>query len=181
MDSIDVSKPDGATEPVSVLDNYAREHRAANKNTWGVEHYTTGEHKFLYDTTGNRPAAAKAGRLYINTTTKTIQRDDGAAWGDLVHYYTRIKVGTFTGDGSNNKAITGIGFAPTFVMVIPLTGANPSYMKGVDFAAGNSHKDDSATTATDGIDTLDADGFTVDAAANVNIVVYQYVAIRDRA
>ena len=181
MDSIDVTHPDGATETVSVLDNYQREHRAANKNTWGVEHYTTGEHKFLYDTTSNRPAAALAGRLYINSQTKTVQRDDGAAWGDLIHYYTRVKVGTFTGDGTSAKGITGVGFAPTFLLVIPLTGTNPAFAKGTDFASGNSHKFSDNTTDTSGIKTLDSDGFTVDANANVNTVVYQYVAFRDRA
>ncbi|GAG36659.1 unnamed protein product, partial [marine sediment metagenome] len=39
-------------------------------------------HRFslLDGTTGARPAAAAAGRLYRNTTTKQLERDTGAAW-----------------------------------------------------------------------------------------------------
>ena len=35
-------------------------------------------------TTAARPEAAREGRLYFNTTTRTIQRDSGSAWVDMV-------------------------------------------------------------------------------------------------
>lgn len=178
---LDETKPDGATEPVAVLDDYQREAKLATKTSFAVEHDLTGPHKFLNGNTASRPAPAFNGRLYINTQTKTIQLDSGTAWTDLIHYFTRIKVGTFTGDGTSAKAITGVGFQPTALWIYPLTGSNPSFFKGQDFASGNSHKDDDATTSTTGIKTLDSDGFTIDAAANVNTIVYQYVAQRDRA
>ena len=66
-------------------------------------------------------------------------------------------------------------------MVIPLSGTNPAFVKTTAFASGDSHKFLDGTTAIDGIKTLDVDGFTVDAAANVNAVVYQYIALRDIA
>lgn len=178
----DVTKPDGATEAVATLDDYLKEVKVAVKTSFEIEHRAQGEHQ--YPKSGNiaaRPVFGVANRLYNNTETKTIQRDTGSAWEDLVHYYTRVKIGTFTGDGSSNRAITGIGFAPTWVDVVPLTGSNPAFSKGTNFGAGNSHKWSDNTTATDGIDTLDADGFTVDAGANVNTVVYQFKAYRDRA
>lgn len=179
---LDPTKPDGDVEPVAVLDDSIHEVKIALQTTFGTEHYNTnGAHKFPSGNTASRPAAGNAGRLYINLETKTIQLDDGSGWVDIVHYNNRVKVGTYTGTGGSNVAITGVGFQPTALWVYPMTGSNPSFFKGINFAAGDSHKDDDATTATNGIDTLDSDGFTVDSAANVNTVIYQYVAMRDRA
>jgi len=177
---LDVTKPDGATEPVAVLDDYERETKLAIITSFAVEHELSGPHKFLSGNTAARPVPSIVNRLYINTQTKTIQIDDGAAWTDLIHYYTRVKVGTYTGDGTSAKAITGIGFSPTYLQIIPMTGTNPAFAKGFDFAAGDSHKFSDNTTDIAGIKTLDADGFTIDASANVNTVVYQYIAFRDR-
>jgi len=86
LDTIDITKPNGATEPVAVLDNYQRELRAAVKDTFNVEHTLTGEHKFLRDTTVNRPVATVAmnGRIYINTTTNMLQMVVAGAWVDIV-------------------------------------------------------------------------------------------------
>jgi len=179
INDLDITKPDGATEAVAVLDNYIREAKEALKTTFAIEHSLLGAHKFLSGDTASRPAASVAGRLYINTQLKTIQLDDGTAWADLIHYYQRTKVGSYTGDGTSNKGITGLGFTPTFLLVIPLTGTNPSFMKTTAFAGSSSHKLSDNTTSTTGIDTLDADGFTIDADANVNTVVYQYFASRD--
>lgn len=177
---LDITKPDGATEPVAVLDDYQREAKEATINSFIVEHSLAGPHAFLSGDTAARPVPGYAGRFYINTETKTIQMDNGAGWTDLIHYYTRVKVGTFAGDGASAKGITGIGFSPTYLQVIPLTGTNPAFAKGFNFASGDSHKFSDNTTDVAGIKTLDSDGFTVDANANVNGVTYQYVAFRDR-
>ena len=181
LDTIDATKPDGATEPVAVLDDYQRELRVTVKETFAVEHTLTGEHKFYRDTTANRPAASIAtnGRIYFNTTTGTVQQVVGGAWTDIGFITQRIKVGTFIGDGAANKIINGLGFSPTFVMVTPISGTNPSFVKSIYHAVGDSHKEDDMTTSVGGIDTLDADGFTIDALANVITVVYSYLAIRD--
>jgi hypothetical protein len=176
---LDITKPDGATEPVAVLDDYQREAKEATINSFGAEHALDGPHAFLSGNTAARPATGFAGRIYINTQTKTIQLDSGAAWADLIHYYQRQKVGSYTGDGTSARGITGLDFGPTSVMVVPLSGTNPAFIKTVDMASGNSHKFSDNTTDTAGIKTLDSDGFTVDANANVNAVLYQYVAIRD--
>ena len=179
---LDPTSPDGDTEPVAVLDDELHELKEALQTSFAVEHNNaSGAHAFKNGNTAAKPAASTNGRIYINTQTKIIELDSGSAWSDLIHYYTRVKLGTFAGDGANNKAITGVGFAPTGVFIIPLTGNNPSFFKGINFATGDSHKFSDNTTATDGIDTLDSDGFTVDAAANVNGVTYQYIAFRDRA
>jgi len=86
LDSIDITKPNGATEPVSALDNYQRELRIAVKDTVSVEHTLTGEHKFLRDTTANRPVATVAmnGRIYFNTTDNMLQMVVAGAWINIV-------------------------------------------------------------------------------------------------
>lgn len=179
LGTIDITKPDGATEPVAVLDDYQREAKEAAINSFEPEHHLTGEHKLPTGNTSARPAPGFVNRLYVNTQTKTIQQDNGSSWEDIIHYYQRSKVGSFTGDGTSARGITGLDFGPTMVMVIPLTGSNAAFIKTVDMASGDSHKFSDDTTSTTGIKTLDADGFTVDADANVNAAVYQYVAIRD--
>lgn len=176
---LDITKPDGATEPVAVLDNYQREAKEATITSFEEEHHLTGEHKIPSGNTAARPAPGFLNRLYINTQLKTIQQDDGAAWQNIVHYGQRMALGSYTGDGSSNVAITGVGFAPTLVIVFPLSGTNPAFIKSVNHAAGDSHKFLDATTSTSGIDSLDSDGFTVDADANNNAIVYNYLAIRD--
>lgn len=175
---LDITKPNGATEPVSVLDNYQRETKEAIITSYAVEHDLDGPHTFLIGATGARPAAGYSGRIYFNTTTKTIQMDNGSSWDDIVYYGQRILVGTYTGTGAL-LAVTGVGFQPDYVRVIPTTGTNPSYSKGKDFITTASHEDDDMTTQADGIKSLDADGFTLDTAASVNTVVYQFVAIKN--
>lgn len=178
---LDPTEPDGDTDPVAVLDDEIHQVKEAVQTSFGEEHYNnTGAHKFRSGNTASRPAAGNAGRLYINTELKTIQLDTGAGWTDIIFYNNRIAVGTYAGNGGANVAITGVGFQPTALWVYPLTGSNPSFFKGINFAAGDSHKLDDATTSNTGIDTLDSDGFTIDAAANVNAITYQYVAMRDR-
>ena len=82
LTSMDETKPDGATEPVSVLDNYDREIRKNLKDWGGTEHQVNGgRHKIPYGVTANRPTTLLgAGVLYINTTTGVIEYYDGATW-----------------------------------------------------------------------------------------------------
>lgn len=175
---LDITKPDGATEPVSVLDNYERETKEAIVTSFAVEHALEGPHTFLVGNTAARPVAGNSGRIYFNTQTNTLQQDNGASWVDRIFFGTRIAIGTYTGTAAL-LAITGLGFQPDFVRVIPTTGTNPSYSKGKDFITTASHQDDDMTTDADGIKSLDADGFTVDTAASVNTVVYQFVALKN--
>lgn len=88
--------------------------------------------------------------------------------------------GTYTGDGVDNKAITGIGFKPKWVVL------------GGGAATSNLHKCTATGDSTDNcqyffavadqnnrIQSLDSDGFTLGNAANVNtnLQSYYYMAI----
>lgn len=78
--------------------------------------------------------------------------------------FAKIATGSFTGDGSTSKAITGVGFLPTVVAVFAV--ANPSsgnhWIKTAAMASTTAAKIDGFSTSTDAIIALGADGFTVD-------------------
>lgn len=96
-------------------------------------------------TVGNNAAVDGSG----NTIHYIAVKDNGA--GDF-------NVGIYTGDATDGKAITGVGFQPNFVLIksdSTVTGASkfsPNANTSMHFAGGD---------RTDSIVSLDADGFTV--------------------
>lgn len=82
---------------------------------------------------------------------------------------------SYVGNGSNGHAITGVGFAPVFVLIVSsatsFTHWKAASTNCADFGTGN----DGATTIT----SLDGDGFTVDSGShcNNNGSTFHYVAI----
>lgn len=96
----------------------------------------------------------------------------------------RIATGEYTGDDGATKAITGVGFQPRRVDIIPqVDGLALLHIKTDQegtFAYVNGQYE------TDHIISLDADGFTVGDGtggssgntANVNARVYTYIAFR---
>lgn len=103
-------------------------------------------------------------------------KDDGA--GDF-------KVGTFTGNGADGKAITGLGFQPNYVLVKP----NDTIVGASKYSTGtNSSMQFSGGNRTDLIVSLDADGFTVNDGSgsganlvNRNAVTHYWFAIKSVA
>jgi hypothetical protein len=85
-----------------------------------------------------------------------------------------LKVGSYVGNGTS-QSVTGLGFSPEYVMVIPsdtgapvqrFSGMSTSYQFSVDLGA------------SDRITSLDSNGFTVGASAqaNTNGTTYYWVA-----
>lgn len=104
----------------------------------------------------------------------------------------RIKSGTYTGDGTTSKAITGVGFLPVYVKIwrrqatsgdsTNFHDTTPEIMD--DDAAGGCILNNAANTDffNNRIISLDADGFTVDDSGsnfdpNASGVFYNYMAI----
>lgn len=90
----------------------------------------------------------------------------------------RIAVGSYTGNGSDNRQITGVGFTPKFVL-IKRADANPAVWRfGI---AGDASFQVTATggSAANYIQSLDSDGFTIgtDISVNNNTSTFYYVAI----
>src|SRR5947199_260248 len=60
-----------------------RDTRDAILTSFAVEHALSGIHKFLSGNQATRPAAGNASRIYLNTTDKRVERDDGSVWNIL--------------------------------------------------------------------------------------------------
>lgn len=92
--------------------------------------------------------------------------------------HLQIKVGTYTGDGNDNRAITGIGFRPDFVLI---KGGTTSACWRTRQMRLDSSCVIAANTANaaDQIQAFLADGFQVGTTTvNTNAVAYYYIAIR---
>jgi len=79
-----------------------------------------------------------------------------------------MSTGTYVGDGVDNRPITGVGFPPDVVYV--RASANQRTVVKTSTMAGDSAKElgNNGALATDRIQSLDSDGFTVGKNAQVN-------------
>lgn len=93
----------------------------------------------------------------------------------------RVVTGTYTGDGIDNKAITGVGFLPDLVIVKGVAIGN-AYFKITQHGTNESILIRGDTSVfTDGIKTLTSDGFTVGLSTVINAsgATYHYLAVKD--
>jgi hypothetical protein len=86
-----------------------------------------------------------------------------------------FKTGTYTGTGAAGNAITGLGFAPSVVLVRSVTGSGVSLLAGA-LSGGTAY--DLGSGSRNGPFGLDTDGFTVGGTGNINQsgVSYRYLA-----
>jgi hypothetical protein len=111
LDTLDETKPYD-TDPVSLGDDEIRLTRAATKQSFGLEHFLSGEHKFIIGSSDIRPPAGKAGRLFVNTSNNVIEYDNGTAWVQTGATLVPGSVGT---DTISNGAITNLKLGPNSV------------------------------------------------------------------
>lgn len=167
-----------------------------NRYTWDNDNSKWRIHSGnMYITTG-LPASAsytmETGAVVYDVTTGGYKYWNGSAWTALFtpSNICRIKTGTYTGDGSTGQAITGVGFQPKYVKIWKHPASDSNYetiekldVTWADYAfehglvAANEHR-----FRVDKINSLDADGFTVDDGGgdyypNANGVVYDYLAL----
>jgi len=160
----------------------------------GQPFYRTDEDIFyIYDGAAwdaiGMPTATAGDILYAsaeNTWSKLTKGTSGQflkigatipAWAHL------IAKGTYTGDGNATKAITGVGFQPTALIVWGRTGA--AFDMGIKTSddIGLSSAIVGAAISDDQIRSLDADGFTVGDGTddanrlNINAESYNYIAL----
>lgn len=98
-----------------------------------------------------------------------------------------IKVGTYNGNGSDNRNITGVGFQPDMVMVagnttnIPFGGWVTSLMTA-DLT--NPLRGNAGGQFPDGIQALQSDGFQIGQDGSVNLgtgtPAYYYIAVKNK-
>lgn len=116
-------------------------------------------------------AQAKSFKIKTITTTPTLAETKTFT---VTSYFAQ---GVYTGDGNATKAITGAGFLPC-AATIKGEGTTDTIIRTTDMPANTSKSFDATASSTQGIRTLDADGFTVgnDATVNTDGVKYYWQA-----
>ncbi|MGN6546252.1 MAG: DUF4347 domain-containing protein, partial [Aureliella sp.] len=99
--------------------------------------------------------------------------------GNIVANYSNLVIsGTYTGNATDNRAITGLGFRPEAVLL--LTDAAQKGVLRTASMSGDASKVLASTTGLTAnlIQSLDGDGFTIgsDALVNSNTVTYHWIA-----
>ena len=82
----------------------------------------------------------------------------------------RVATGTFTGNGADDRAITGVGFQPDVVILRNASSGSASAVFRTSTMVGDVSKRvvDTAGLTANLIQSLDADGFTLGSASDVN-------------
>lgn len=93
----------------------------------------------------------------------------------------RIKAGTYVGDGNPTKSVTGIGFMADYVIVGSMSVTYAIDCLATQAMAGNSRNLNSGAYIANGITSIDANGFTVNAGSSLNVagVTYYYIAAKN--
>jgi len=132
--------------------------------------------------TAERPTSPSTGEWRYNTTTNLVEFYDGGAWRDLQSEdippiaSEHFNIVTWTGNGSS-QSITGVGFKPDWVW--GKERSNTSSNELFDSTRGateyiSSNLTNAQATSAQGLQSFDADGFTVgnDGAWNQNGETY---------
>lgn len=106
-------------------------------------------------------------RYMADSDVETITYRTDTAWLTLLTSTTseacQIKIGTYSGDAGATQGITGVGFQPDAVMVMPLVDDRDVFIKtaGMGTTFSKSFAGNANDYLDDSITALDADGFTV--------------------
>jgi hypothetical protein len=114
----------------------------------------------------------------LGTNARVNASGTAYTWTALGAAKGTMKVGTYTGTGSASQAVTGVGFAPSLVLVLPASTAAAS-LRGTGMTSAF-HLDSDTGQATE-ITALGSDGFTAGSTLNASSVAYHYVAWTNKA
>jgi hypothetical protein len=79
----------------------------------------------------------------------------------------QLNVGTYLGDGLDNRSVPGVGFQPELVMTFPATALIPEWTSST-LPADTSFDFDSTQIGPNDIQAFQADGFQVGSDPNLN-------------
>jgi hypothetical protein len=126
----------------------------------------------------------------LNTDGFTVSTDASVnANSTAIHYVAfnqnsnYFSLGTYTGNGADNRSITGVGFEPEYVFVKRLD-ANNTFAAKTESTGYNVDKSIFNNTAqsTNNVQALESDGFQIGTNARVNTTAgtYSYFAFRQK-
>ncbi len=92
---------------------------------------------------------------------------------------TEVTTGTYTGDGADNRNVTGVGFQPGFMMVVPASAQTRYASYRGSNMSGDLTFSGSIAAAANYIQSLAADGFQLgtNVAVNENASTYYWWAV----
>lgn len=93
-----------------------------------------------------------------------------------------FKVGSYQGNGQDNRSVTGVGFQPDLVIVIPTASSQTIPWYSSSMASDATHYFGTTSVSADRIQALEIDGFQVGTASQVNTnnATYYYVAFKSQ-
>ncbi len=123
-------------------------------------------------------AALAMGASKITGLADGTAATDAAAYGQIG--VLGAAIGTYVGNGVDDRQITGIGFQPTVVVVYGQNNSSSYPILIKTSSDGTRTKGSAGGWLTDVIKSLDADGFTLGTndRANKNGVTYTYIVLR---
>jgi len=141
-----------------------------------------GDASFLFDGTSplvDHIQALQADGFEVGTNPKVNEV------GTTFHYVAwdvsaNVKQTTYTGNGADNRSITGVGFQPLMVWV-KRDSLNQSTWRSASTVGDLSHHWGATASAADRVQSLEVDGFQVGTSPLVNSSagIYHYIAFRD--
>lgn len=136
----------------------------------------------IADTATNDIQSLDADGFTIGSSVFVNNSGDTAYWWAIKNDTSFFKAGSYTGNGSDARAITGVGFAPQLVFVKNVGGVQGG-AKTTSLAGDATYCMLSGAPATNRIESLDADGFTIgtDSVVNTNTTGYYYFAVKSGA
>ncbi|MCP3902587.1 MAG: hypothetical protein GY715_03040 [Planctomycetes bacterium] len=163
------SPPDGSEERI----RYTWE-GAAGKPAALVRQYNDGAEGILLNEVHDFVVAADARSATVRaaTVTYTAPVPDPATWGyfgPTVGEPPWLATGTYDGDGSDDRLITGVGFVPDVVIIKGnVTGETAVIRTSTVVGDATKSMTNGLSVQPNQIQTLDVDGFTVGTHATVN-------------
>ena len=137
-------------------------------------------------TTAERPTSPSTGEWRYNTTTNLVEFWDGGAWRDLQSEdlppvpSENFNTITYTGDGTNPRSITGVGFKPDLLWIKKRNSADDNVWfdttRGPQKELISNSNAAEATKSGDAIISFDSDGFTTGNNGAINANGDTYVA-----
>ena len=114
---------------------------------------------------------------YVNASGQTYN------WLALKKHASDCATGQYTGDGTDSRSVTGVGFQPNLVIVMSQGATIATWRQSSGFSGDDSANFNDGGDGADRIQALEADGFQVGthAEVNTNTTVYDYVAIKTTA
>ncbi len=93
-----------------------------------------------------------------------------------------MKVGTYTGNNTDNRSITGVGFQPEYVITLPVVAgaAGVPFQRSASMVGDTTYNFDATEVGppANAIQALEGDGFQIgtQASINTNLAIYHYIA-----